>query len=165
MLSDPSAPAADLLTAIEARYDQPDIAPGEVLPARRYVGHGQPGQIAADDPSLMVAMVNLPTEGQSNTSGQTGTAAHTLVTHRVNLQARLLRCIPTFDEDATPPPASAITASSQVLLRDAARLVDAVHAWADVLPPEWSIVLGAVEPQGPSGRLGGNRLTVSLGPL
>jgi hypothetical protein len=171
VLSDPSGPLEDALTVVQARYDQPDVPTAEKLPARRYVGHGQPGQIAADEDeplhpkgSLMVSMVRLDTTSQP-TLGLPSSTLGASVVHSIVYQVRLLRAVAMLGPGTDPPKASLVTAQSLVLVRDAARLNDALHAWADALPPWMQVALGPVEPQGPSGGLAGNRVTATLNPL
>ena len=174
MLADPAGPAADLLAAVVARYALDDVASGEQLPARRYLAHGRTGQIAADDRvenptgSLIVFMTELSTgaaDGSAATSGNRAAVDGMLHGHRIGYQLRLLRAHPSQDKAGNPPAPATISTASTVLIRDAARLVDALHAWAAALPPHLIVTLGAVAADGPSGKLAGNRVTVTLGPL
>lgn len=168
MLADPAGPAQDLLATLIARYDEPDVAGGHELPARRYVGHGQPGSIAADedDPrtpkgSLMVALVRVDT----SVGNQQAPILGAVSTSSAAFQVRLLRPVASFGPGGAPPAAAEVTADSLVLAADAARIVDTLHAWAKALPAHFRVSWGAVEAISPQGMLAGNRVTATLGPL
>lgn len=168
MLTDPAAPAQDLLAALIARYEQDDVPAGHKLPARRYLGHGQPGTIAADedDPrapkgSLMVALVRVDTAIAAQQSSHIGATA----TSSAVLQLRLMRPVVTFGVGGAPPTAAKVTADAAVLAADAVRIVDTLHAWTEALPNLFRVSWTAVDAISPAGLLAGNRVTTTIGPL
>lgn len=154
--------AERLLAALLAVYDEARVE----LPTRRYLA---PGPMTAwDDEHAAVYLTStLPgSSDRANTpGGHPARGAGAQSTPRGAYEARVVRCIPTLDDDGAAPPADAITSSARELLRDVGLLLDAVYRFAGEAPLGSVATPGQAQPLGPDGGLAGWSVTVTVGPL
>lgn len=145
--------ASDLLAAALA-----GLAPartGNPEPDRVYISHGAP---AWDD-----------CDGSGQLSVWVGPIQHVQVALGNVCQIRpsaplcvtLLRCVPTMNDDGSPPSAAALTASAGELNRDVWSLLTELYAFAAALGCDM-VDVGSAEPLGPEGGLAGWRVCLDV---
>lgn len=158
MSIDPRSPAERLLAALVTEF-------GSTVPARVYISHGIG---AAWDCSHLAVCLQQCLPGTSDGSGSAqGLPSHgsgSMQIVRGSFQARILRCVPTVDDDGALPAAEAIQAASVGLLDDLGMLLAGIYRFLKDSPNGVATV-GAVESLGPDGGLAGYATTVVMSPL
>lgn len=157
----PGGPAAQLLRSCLDTYQAAGVEP----PEAQYLA---PGPLAAwDGPHLAACLVQvLPgtSDGTTKPGGWNGNQVGSVSTPRAMYEARVLRCIPTVDDNGPPHP-DAITDAAQTLLVDCGLLLDAAFAWANALPLGTKVTVGQATPLGPEGGLAGYSVQCVASPL
>lgn len=151
--------ATELLNVIGTHWT---TAPGAPLPARQYVGAGEPAAQAWDCEQLVVSLGGIGW-GQAQDSApitpRGGTPASVMSMRHAVLDVSLVRCVPVSDRDGRPPAVDAMNAAGQQYLRDAGLLSQAMVQWAsrierDLAGPEdprSKVQVGVIEPGPASG--------------
>ena len=158
----PGPLAARLMATVLATYEKAGVE----LPERQYLA---PGPLAAwDGPHLAVTLTGtLP--GTSDTSarpgGLPGKGVGSMSIPRATYDARVLRCIPTLDDDGNAPTAEELTEATETLLRDLGLLLDAAYAWAAKENPNVTVTVGQATPLGPEGQLAGYAVHCTASPI
>lgn len=148
--------AQTLLGAIGAQYQ----AAGVALPDRQYIAAGAPNQIAWDCEQLVISLQGIGwgvAEEAFQQTVQTGTGASVQGPRHAVLVVQLVRCLPTPEDDGTPPSADDLTDAGLTYLKDCALLSQAMQiAAAELARPEnlgrGAVTrFGIVDPEGPAG--------------
>ena len=172
---DPAALAERCLDAIVARYQREGwplpMGPGVNPVPYAYVGGGDPNVIAQDDEQLVVMLDGL-SPGASDASQRSGGVASrgvaSVVIPRASLVVRLLRCVPTVNDNGDPPSRAELHESGMVLMADVGRVLAALYEWRRTetgAAGSGSVTLGQARSIGPSGGLAGFLFDVTVSPV
>lgn len=133
--------AADMLASLAARLADP--------PTRQYVHAGEP---AWDCEALIVT---VPESGlQHSFPGEAATVEQCSPPRHVNLQAWVIRCVPTLTDNGEPPTVADLDASAAVVLADVWTM--AYELWDGWRDKDWgqpctTVLFGPVSVIGPEG--------------
>jgi hypothetical protein len=163
--------AAVLERCLDAVVDH-HAAQGWPLPRDRYVAAGSPNEVAVDGEHLAVMLDGL-TPG-ANAGSQRSAVAQSrvvgaVIIPRATLVLRLMRCVPTVDDQGHPPSVAALHAAGLDLAADVGRVLAALYAWrqTETVPASRNaqVELGQVEAIGPGGGLAGHLFFFTISPV
>jgi len=145
--------ALDLLAAAEAAVDV--ARTGNPNPDRVYVAHNEPAWDVCDGTGQLSVYVGpiISTQVTLGNVCQVRPAAPFCVT--------LLRCVPTMNDDGTPPSAAELTTSAGVLNSDIWSLLNGLYDFATDLGCDM-VDVGEALPLGPDGGLAGWRVCLDV---
>jgi hypothetical protein len=128
-------------------------------PTRQYVAPGVP---AADCEQVTVHFSTLgPTTAFPAPAGP----IYCAIRHAVVYCIQVVRCYPTFDDDANPPPVALLTTAAQQVLGDARAVYEGMlaHHFAGTLVERCKLAqFGAVEIVGPEGGFVATQLCLTV---